>query len=87
MATSWKSIVRDAKETTNHELAEEIANLTRLTTEEIDDIAPSKLDKTDLARLMKIVKDSTQSNEEKAAAIKKTDQFLSLLIAIAAKVA
>ncbi len=85
MSKSWEEIIAEAKRKTDQELAGEIAKLTSLSQKEIDEIAPAKLDKENLSKLLAIVKDATKSNEEKVKAIKSVDEFVSLLISIAGK--
>ncbi|MCX6150084.1 MAG: hypothetical protein NTX22_06140 [Ignavibacteriales bacterium] len=86
MSKSIKEIIEEARQKTDQQLAGEITSHTNLTEEEINKIAPAKLDKENLAKLIDIVKDATKSNEEKAQAVKSVDQFVSLLISIAGKV-
>ena len=61
----WKEIIDVAKEETRKELTEEIRDLSILTDNEIDIIAPTDLDKSYLRDIFNIMKDVTVTNEER----------------------
>ena len=87
MSASWEEIIDKAAEATNKELSTHIAGLTRLTTQDVGYVAPSKEDKAVLAELMKVVRDATKSNENKAKAIAKTQALLEMAVKVLGRLA
>lgn len=87
MSTNWEEIIGKAAETTNKELSSDIAGLTRLTTQDVGYVAPSKEEKATLAALMKVVHDATKSNENKAKAIAKTRSLLEMAVKVLGRLA
>lgn len=83
----WDNLLKEAVKETDVSLANRISSLCHLTDAEIASIAPNKVDKEDLAKILSVVKDATLSNEEKANAIQKISNSLNLLIGIVTKVA
>ncbi len=81
----WEEIRRKAREKTEKEFASLAASLTRLTEEEIKEIAPQRIDQDRLAHFMAIVKDGTRSNEEKAQAIRDTEGLVVIAVKLLAK--
>ena len=87
MPTDWKKIAIDAREKTNEHFKDQISSLTRLTSNEIENlITETGISKTDLTSVLKEVEDATKSNEEKAAAISNINNGVNLLVGIAKKV-
>ena len=83
----WDNLIEEAADATDTALTGKISSLCRLTDEEINAIAPDKIDKENLVQILSIVKDAALSNEKKAEAVKNVGNSLSILIGIAAKVA
>jgi hypothetical protein len=61
----WKEIIDTAKEETRKELTEEIRDLSILSENEIEIIAPTDLDKSYLRDIFNIMKDVTITTNEK----------------------
>ena len=70
MATSWESILANAKKQTDDTFAARVSSLTTLTDQEVKAIAPTAGDKEKLAKLMLIVSDAALDNTAKANQIK-----------------
>jgi len=85
MADSWDEIRRKAKKQTEDTFASRISSLTRLTDEEIKEIAPEPPDREKLVQLLSIVKDSTKDNNQKAAAMKNINGLIEIAIPLLAK--
>jgi hypothetical protein len=82
----WTRAVQDAVAETDAALASKISGLCRLKDAEIMAIAPTKIDKENLAKIIGIVKDEAMSNEQKAAALQSINNSLAIIVGIAAKV-
>ena len=87
MPVDWKKIAREAREATDEHFKDKISSLTRLTSNEIENlITETGISKTDLTSVLEVVENATKSNEEKATAISKINNGISLLVGIAKKV-
>jgi hypothetical protein len=84
MAT-WEEILAKAKKATDDEFASQISSKIRLTDAEIKEIAPTELDKVNLAKLGKIVNDAAMSNEKKAEAIRNTVGLAEVAVGVISK--
>jgi hypothetical protein len=58
----YSAAAKSAAEKTNAELSEELSSLAALTAKQIEEIAPRKQDKEQLARLLEIVGTATKEN-------------------------
>jgi hypothetical protein len=67
MPNRFAKIAEESRQKTNDQLAGELASLTILTSDRLDEILPRRSDKARLARLMAIVTSSTRKNEKIAA--------------------
>ncbi len=86
MPTDWTQLANDAANLTDKQFTNEISNLTRLNSSDIDElITNSKISKEDLVRLLKEIKNSTKSNNSKATAITNINKGVSTLVAIVSK--
>lgn len=85
MADTWDEIRRKAKKQTEDTFASRISSLTRLTDEEIKDIAPEPPDREKLAQLLSIVTDDTKDNNQKAAAVKNIDGLIEIVVPLLTK--
>ena len=85
MATSWESILANAKKQTDDTFATGVSSLTTMTDDEIKEITPKAADKEKLARLMSIVADATMNNNAKAAQIKSISGLLEMAIPLLKK--
>ncbi len=84
--TDFKKIAKNAALKTDAHFAEKIASLTRLQGPELQAIMEkSGIDKDALSELLNVVKKSTLSNQQKAAAIAKVNNGLGFLIGVAEK--
>lgn len=79
----WDNILQEAVKETDASLASKISSLCSLTDEQINSIAPSKIDKNNLAQILNVVKNQALSNEKKAEAIQKIGNSLNILIGLA----
>jgi len=70
MGSTWEQIRKRAKKQTDETFASRVSSLTRLTDDEIKEIAPNAPDKEKLSTLLGIIADATKSNNEKAQAIR-----------------
>jgi hypothetical protein len=75
MSNYWDTLIAEAGKKSISEFSESASSLTKLTKEEIVDLIPAGVDHAKFAELMSIVKDSTKSNIEKAAQIRKVTGF------------
>lgn len=84
MPNKFADLAKEAAAMTDEEFQSEFASLTKLTDDDteklINDVGISK---KELAQILKTVKDSTASNEAKAAAIQKINKGVTTLVAIA----
>ncbi len=86
MPTDWDKIASEADTLTNEKFKSEISNLTRLNNSDIENlISQTGVDKSELVKILKEIKDSTKSNNDKADAIKNIGKGLNVLIEIASK--
>lgn len=87
MPKTWEEILKDAQTQTDSQLASDISSLSRLSDDEINEIAPQAIDKAKLTALMQTIADATKSNKEKAEAIKNIQGFAEMAVAVLKKVA
>lgn len=66
----WQGILNRATDETDSQFASEISSLSKLTDKQIDEIAPQIIDKENLEKILRIVRDATKDNNQKAEAIK-----------------
>lgn len=86
MPTNWSEIAKKAGKETDKQFARQIAGLTSLNDSEIEKIIfETGISQKDLAEILKQVKDSSISNEEKAKAIQNINKGLNVLIELAAR--
>lgn len=86
MPIDWDKIASEAGTLTDEQFKSEISNLTSLNNSDIENlILQTGVDKRELVKILKELKDSTKSNNAKADAIKNTGKGLNVLIAIAGK--
>ena len=85
MATTWDSILKDAKKETDDAFAEKVSSLTRLTDDEIKEVTPTSADKESLAKLMSVVADATMDNNAKAQAISNINGALQVVVPLLKK--
>jgi len=84
--TDFDEILNEAERRTDKFFEEEIAKRTRLTQEEINEIAPTTVDKNKLGELLKVVEDATKSNEQKAQALRNIAGLAELAVSVLKKV-
>jgi|WetSurMetagenome_2_1015567.scaffolds.fasta_scaffold31534_3 hypothetical protein len=82
----WDNLIDDAAAATDAELAGKISSFCQLTDDEINSIAPQKVDKENLVQIISIVKDAAKSNQEKADAINSIKSSSDVLINLISKV-
>jgi|GEM_PF-1175278 len=75
-------ISREARESTNRALADEISSLTVLTEEDVDRLLPRKADKEQFGTLMAIVAAATNENTKVAALRENLDNVGGVLVKI-----
>jgi hypothetical protein len=86
MPTDWNKIAEEAVNATDEKFKNQISSLTRFNDDEIEDlIMSSGISKVDLVAVLKEVKDTNKSNEQKAKAIKNITGGVNLLVGIALK--
>lgn len=85
MDSTWEEIRKKAKKQTDDTFASKVSSLTRLTDDEIKEIAPNALDKEKLATLLGIVADATKSNNEKAEAIRNINGLAEIAVPLLLK--
>ena len=81
----WEEIRRKARKEAGANFAAKASSLTHLTDEEINEIAPTPLDREKFSELMAIVKDTTKSNEAKAQAIKNMNDLAQMAVKVIEK--
>jgi len=82
----WDKIIGEAAEKSIKEFADKASSHVKLTQTEIEEIIPQGLDKTKFAELIKVIKDSTKSNKEKAENIRNISGFAEMAANIIAKI-
>jgi len=87
MGDDLDDILDRAQAKTDQQLGRDIEKLAGCSEAELKRIVPPDLDKKKVAQLMAIVRDTTSSNEKKAAAINKIAGLSEIAIGLAAKVA
>ncbi|HEX8316206.1 MAG TPA: hypothetical protein VF609_14490 [Flavisolibacter sp.] len=86
MPNKFDKLVAEAAELADKEFKNQFTNLTRLNDAETENIIRNTgISQQDLAKVLKEVKDATASNEAKANAIKKINNGVAALVAIAQK--
>lgn len=85
MATSWESILANAKKQTDDTFASRVSSLTTLTDAEVKAITPQATDKEKLAKLMSIVSDATLDNNAKAQQIRSVAGLVEIAIPLLKK--
>lgn len=81
----FKRILDKAKEETNRELMTEIKGLSTLTSEEINSIASTDVDKAKLLDLLLILSDNTKNDETKNNIIKELANTSGIIIRLLEK--
>lgn len=82
----WKALAKEAMKLTIQELSKKISSLTRLNDEEIINIInESKIDKDKFVEVLKVVKDITLTNNQKAEALSKIDKGVGVLVSLIEK--
>lgn len=77
-----KKASREAAADTDLKLAGEMAAITNLTAQEIQDIFPEKTDKENFSELMAIVKSSTSQNQKINKIVDNTEKFGKVIVSI-----
>lgn len=88
MATiNWNQIAQKAANQTDTQLANKLAGLTRMNTEEITNfINESSISNINAIKVLKEVHDATASNTQKAEAISNIHNGINFLVSIASKI-
>lgn len=79
-------ILDQVEKETNDKLQGHISALTQLTPEDLQKIAPSVEDKTNLLRLIDIVRSAATDNDKKAQIISNIETYAGIILSIAGKV-
>lgn len=83
----WNSLSEKAVAQTNQEFSEELANLTNLKADEINNfIAQSKISNENAVKVLKEINNSTLDNNQKATAIKNIENGVEFIINIVSKI-
>jgi hypothetical protein len=86
MSNNWDEIANEAGQTTDEQFKSRISSLTRLQDSEIDTlINETGISQQNLVEVIKAVKDATQSNNAKAAAIQNISKGVEVIVGLAAK--
>jgi hypothetical protein len=78
----FEKVSREARESTNRALAQELTSLTFLTEQEVERLLPRKVDKERFGTLMAIVAAETDDNTKVAALKENMDEVGSVLMKI-----
>jgi hypothetical protein len=78
----FEKVSREARESTNRVLAQELTSLTFLTEQEVERLLPRKVDKERFGTLMAIVAAETDDNTKVAALKENMDEVGSVLMKI-----
>jgi hypothetical protein len=70
-----RAAAKDAASKTNEELSSQLSRMTRLTEDEVSQLAPTLADKEQLAKLMAIVNSATDHNKKVADIVKHAEDF------------
>lgn len=81
----FDDILNEAEKQTNDKFKDRIAGLTKLTPEELAQIAPTVADKDALMKLMDIVHSTADANDKKAAILANIEMFAGIVLNIAGK--
>lgn len=83
----WNSLSEKAVAQTNQEFSEELANLTNLKADEINNfIEQSKISNENAVKVLKEINNSTLDNNQKATAIKNIENGVEFIINIVSKI-
>lgn len=83
----WNSLSEKAVAQTNQEFSEELANLTNLKADEINNfIAQSKISNENAVKVLKEINNSILDNNQKATAIKNIENGVEFIINIVSKI-
>jgi len=83
----WNEIAKKATEQTDAQLANQLAGLTRMNTEEITNfIKESSISNTNAIKVLKEVHDATNTNSQKAEAIANINNGVNFLVSIVSKI-
>jgi len=86
MSIDYAELARIAREKTDGEFKNEVSNLTRLNSPEIETIInDSGISKEDLVKVLEVVKNATDSNEQKVNNIKLITKGVDVLINLVKK--
>ena len=79
-------ILDQVEKETNEKLKGHIGALTQLTPEDLQKIAPTVEDKTNLLKLIDVVRSTAADNDKKAAIISNIETYAGIILSIAGKV-
>jgi Lon protease-like protein len=82
----FAKIAEQSRQKTNAELADELSRLTPLTEAQLTAMLPTKQDKENLARLMAIVKGSTDQNKKVAQLKSNIDEVGGVVVKLLGKI-
>jgi hypothetical protein len=87
MAIDWDALANKAAQQTDGQFSKELAMLTSLNTTEIDKfIADSNISNENAVKVLKEIKNATNSNNQKATAIASIDNGVGFLVSLVGKV-
>ena len=75
MSNYWDKIIENAGNESISEFSDKASSLIKLTKKEIQEAIPEGINHTEFAKLMSVVNDSTQSNQQKADQIRTISGF------------
>lgn len=82
----FDDILDEADKLTNEQLKSKIASITKLTTEDLQKIAPTVADKNNLLKLIGIVRGAADDNHKKAQIFANVEMYAGIILNIAGKV-
>lgn len=83
----WDKLAKDTREKTNKQLREEISTHVRLNDDDLKKILrEAKVDEKTFLEVLKVVKDTTRTNNQKAKAINNIDKGLRTILAVVERV-
>jgi len=86
MPIDWNTLAANAGTATDAEVKNQISSLSRLNDADIEKlINDTGISKEDLAEVLKIVNNATESNEAKAQSIANINKGFSVLVSVASK--
>lgn len=84
--SEWAALRSKANQLANDQFASEVSDIASLTKKQVSDIiAEAVVDKKTIADLMVVVTDATQSNQQKAQAIKNINGFAEVAASLLGK--